>query len=85
MSVFNDLKKYKKGLLLVFLLTAVNAIGELFLPYLLSIIVDKGVATGSIDIVLRIGFIMVLVTLLTVTVRSAASYFSAKNAMGFFA
>ena len=83
MSVFNDLKKYKKGLLLVFLLTAGNAIGELFLPYLLSIIVDEGVATGSIDIVLRIGFIMVLVTLLTILVRSAASYFSAKNAMGF--
>lgn len=83
MSVFNDLKKYKKGLLLVFLLTAGNAIGELFLPYLLSIIVDQGVATGSIDIVLKIGLVMVLVTLVTMAVRSAASYFSAKNAMGF--
>lgn len=83
MSVFNDLKKYKKGLILVFLLTAGNAIGELFLPYLLSIIVDEGVATGSIDTVLQIGFLMVIITLLTVVVRSGASYFSAKNAMGF--
>src|SRR5699024_5422733 len=83
MSVFNDLKNYKKGLLLVLLLTAGNAIGELFLPYLLSVIVDEGVATGSIDIVLKIGFVMVIVTLLTIAVRSAASYFSAKNAMGF--
>src|SRR5699024_10518635 len=65
------------------LLTAGNAIGELFLPYLLSIIVDQRVATGSIDIVLKIGLVMVLVTLVTMAVRSAASYFSAKNAMGF--
>jgi ATP-binding cassette subfamily B protein len=83
MRVFTDLKKYKKGLVIVFLLTAGNAIGELFLPYLLSIIVDEGVATGSIETVLQIGFLMVIVTLLTVAVRSAASYFSAKNAMGF--
>ena len=83
MSVFYDLKKYKKGLALVFFLTAGNAIGELFLPYLLSLIVNEGVATGSIDTVLKIGLFMVVVTLLTAFVRSAASYFSAKNAMGF--
>lgn len=83
MSVFKDLKTYKKGLILVFLLTVGNAIGELLLPYLLSVIVDEGVAVGSIDTVFRIGFIMVIVTLLTAFVRSLASYFSAKNSMGF--
>lgn len=83
MSVFYDLKKYKKGLVLVFLLTAGNAIGELLLPFLLSVIVDEGVAAENIDTVLRIGFIMVIVTLITAFVRSSASYFSAKNSMGF--
>lgn len=83
MSVFNDLKTYKKGLLLVFFLTMANAMGELLLPYLLSLIVNEGVAIGAIDVVLKIGFLMVIVTLLTAIVRSSASYFSAKNAMGF--
>lgn len=83
MSVFYDLRTYKKELLTVFLLTFGNAIGELLLPYLLSLIVDRGVAIGAIDVVLRIGFIMVLVTLLTAFIRSSASYFSAKTAMGF--
>lgn len=83
MSVFTDLKKYKKGLVIVFLLTAANALGELFLPYLLSIIVNEGIASGSINTVLRVGIFMLIVTLLTATVRSSASYYSAKNAMGF--
>lgn len=83
MSVFKDLKSYKKGLLLVFFLTMTNAMGELLLPYLLSVIVNEGVAIGAIDIVLKIGFLMIIVTLLTAFVRSSASYFSAKNAMGF--
>lgn len=83
MSVFKDLKAYKKGLILVFFLTMGNAIGELLLPFLLSQIVDEGIAIGAIDVVLRIGVLMVLVTLATAFVRSSASYFSAKNAMGF--
>lgn len=83
MSVFKDLKTYKKGLLIVFFLTMGNAIGELFLPFLLSIIVDEGIAYGAIDVVLRIGFFMVIITLITAFIRSSASYFSAKNAMGF--
>lgn len=83
MSVFKDLKKYRKGLLIVFLLTFGNAIGELFLPFLLSIIVDEGIAYGETDVVLKIGLLMIIVTLITAFVRSSASYFSAKNAMGF--
>lgn len=83
MSVFKDLKTYKRGLILVFFLTMGNAIGELLLPFLLSQIVDEGIAIGAIDVVLRIGVLMVLVTLATAFVRSSASYFSAKNAMGF--
>ena len=83
MSVLKDLKTYKKGLLIVFFLTMGNAIGELFLPFLLSIIVDEGIAYGAIDVVLRIGFLMVIVTLITALFRSSASYFSAKNAIGF--
>lgn len=83
MSVFNDLKNYKKGLILVFFLTLGNAVGELLLPYLLSLIVDQGIASERIDIVLRIGLIMLLVTMVTGIVRSSASFFSARNSMGF--
>lgn len=82
-SVFKDLKTYKKGLFIVFLLTMANAIGELLLPFLLSIIVDEGIAIGAIDIVLKIDGLMLFATLVTAFVRSSASYFSTKTAMGF--
>ncbi len=83
MSVFNDLKNYKKGLILVFFLTLGNAVGELLLPYFLSLIVDEGISAGRVDIVLRIGLIMLVVAVVTGIVRSSASFFSARNSMGF--
>lgn len=83
MSIFKGLKPYRLGLILVFILTFANAIGELLLPYLLSQIVDRGVVAGSMDIVFDVGFWMVIVTLITVLVRGSASFVSARVAMGY--
>ncbi|MBU5594078.1 ABC transporter ATP-binding protein/permease [Amphibacillus sp. MSJ-3] len=83
MSVFQDLKKYKGLVTLVFFLTLGNTIGELYLPRLLSLIVDNGIAVEDVQYVFRIGGLMLLVTLLTIIVRGSASYFSAKAAMAF--
>lgn len=83
MSVFQDLKKYKGLLAIVFFLTLGNTIGELYLPRLLSLIVDNGIAVEDVQYVLKIGGIMLIVTLLTIIVRGSASFFSAKAAMAF--
>ncbi|WP_440897452.1 ABC transporter ATP-binding protein [Amphibacillus sp. Q70] len=83
MRVFQDLKKYKGLLALVFFLTLGNTIGELYLPRLLSLIVDNGIAVENVQYVLRIGGIMLIVTLLTIFVRGSASFFSAKAAMSY--
>jgi len=63
MSVFQDLKKYKGLLAIVFFLTLGNTIGELYLPRLLSLIVDNGIAVEDVQYVLKIGGIMLIVTL----------------------
>lgn len=83
MSVFKDLKTYKGLIGIVLLLTFLNTIGELLLPFLMSMIVDYGIQNQNIPYILRIGGVMLLVAFLTILVRGAAAYFSAKTSMAF--
>ncbi|AMB93997.1 ABC transporter ATP-binding protein [Aerococcus sanguinicola] len=83
MQVFAYLRAYRWRILLVILLTFGNALGELFLPKLMSTVVDQGVANGDTQLILKIGGVMLLVVLVTVLCRGSAAYHSAKATMGF--
>ena len=66
MSIYKGLNKYKIRIIVVILLTFGNALGELFLPRLMSLVIDKGVAYGDTAYVLKIGALMIVVVILTV-------------------
>ena len=55
MEIFRRLGKFKYRIALVILLTYGNALGELFLPRLMSLVVDLGVARGDTAYILRMG------------------------------
>lgn len=83
MSIYKNLKKYNLRILVVLLLTFGNALGELFLPKLMSIIVDNGVANSDTNYILKMGFVMIIVVLFTVICRASASFHSSKVTMAF--
>lgn len=83
MNVFKDLKNYKGLILIVFLLTLGNTVGELLLPFLMSMIVDNGVANENITYIVQTGLVMLVVAFLTFIVRGSAAYYSAKASMAF--
>ncbi|AYW48058.1 ABC transporter ATP-binding protein [Tetragenococcus osmophilus] len=83
MSIFKDFKRYKILILTVLILTFANTIGELLLPKMMSQIIDIGVANQNITYILRLGAVMIGVTLVTIVVRGSAAYFSAKTSMLF--
>lgn len=85
MKVFQNLKKFKWQIVFVIALTFMNALGELYLPKLMSIMIDKGVATVDFQVISKTGTIMIIVVIVTVFFRSSAAYFSAKTAMGYSA
>ena len=85
MEIFRALKKFKPQIGLVILLTFGNALGELFLPRLMSLVVDTGVAKGDTDYILKIGLIMMVVVILTVLCRGSAAYYSSKVTMAYSA
>ncbi|MBU5669926.1 ABC transporter ATP-binding protein/permease [Peptoniphilus sp. MSJ-1] len=83
MNIFKGLNKYKIRILVVILLTFGNALGELFLPRLMSLVIDKGVAYGDTNYVLRMGGVMIIVVIFTVLCRGSAAYHSSKTTMAF--
>ncbi len=65
----------------VAVLQLVQSFANLYLPTLNADIIDKGIATGDIDYIWRIGGWMLLLSLVQVAATIAAVYFGAKTAM----
>ncbi|MDQ1145868.1 ATP-binding cassette subfamily B multidrug efflux pump [Bacillus sp. SORGH_AS 510] len=77
------LKPFQLPIYLVLVLVLLQSLAELYLPTLMSDIVDKGVITGDTDYIWKIGGFMMLVAAGGMICSIAASFFSAKAASGF--
>jgi ATP-binding cassette subfamily B multidrug efflux pump len=77
------LRPYRGALLAVVALQLVGTVAMLYLPSLNADIIDRGVVTGDTGYILRVGTVMLGVTLVQVACAIAAVWFSARNAMGF--
>ncbi|MDD5018172.1 MAG: ABC transporter ATP-binding protein, partial [Eubacteriales bacterium] len=77
------LKPYKWPALLVVLLTTVQSISQLYLPNLMSDIVDKGVVKKDIALIIQTGLIMLGFALIVTVCTVIARLYSSKTAVGF--
>jgi ATP-binding cassette subfamily B protein len=77
------LRPYWRRLLAVLVLLLVQAIANLYLPTLNADIINDGVVTGDTGAILRIGAVMLAVTLVFVLAAVAGVYYGAQVAMGF--
>ncbi|MGW5669102.1 ABC transporter ATP-binding protein [Micromonospora sp. NPDC003776] len=78
-----NLRPYRRLLAAVVAFQFVGTMASLYLPSLNADIIDRGVAVGDTDQILRTGGWMLLVSLLQIACSIAAVYFGAKTAMGF--
>ena len=77
------LRPYRKQLVLVVALVLAQAMGNLFLPALNAQIIDNGVAKGDIAEILRLGAIMLVVSLVVGVISIISVYWGSKTAMAF--
>ncbi|MBT2655986.1 ABC transporter ATP-binding protein [Bacillus sp. ISL-18] len=77
------LKPFQIPIYVVLVLVLLQSLSELYLPTLMSDIVDKGVVTGDTHYIWKIGGYMLLVALGGMICSIAASFFSSKAASGF--
>ena len=77
------LRPYWRQIIVVLVLLLVQAIASLYLPTLNADIINNGVVTGDTAYILRMGGLMLLVTLVFVIASIIAVYWGSKVSMGF--
>lgn len=83
LKLFRFLKPFAAMVAGVLMLVFLQTLGDLYLPTLMSDIIDKGVMMGDTQKILSIGGLMLLVTAGSVVCAITASYLSSRAAMGF--
>ncbi|WP_431678482.1 ABC transporter ATP-binding protein [Kitasatospora sp. KL5] len=73
---------YRQPILLLVLLQLVSTLGALYLPTLNADIIDNGVIKGDTGYILRIGGVMIVVSLAQAVCSIIAVYYGARTAMG---
>lgn len=81
-KLLKNLSVYKWMIVGIFVLVFVQSMSDLFLPTLMSDIIDKGVVVGDTPYIWKIGGWMLLVAAIGAAASVIASYFSSKAAMG---
>ncbi|WP_319459009.1 ABC transporter ATP-binding protein [Micromonospora sp. RTP1Z1] len=79
----HHLRPYRRLLTAVVALQFVGTMASLYLPSLNADIIDRGVALGDTDQIMRTGGWMLVVSLLQIACSIAAVYLGARTAMGF--
>ncbi|MEK4513206.1 ABC transporter ATP-binding protein [Paenibacillus anaericanus] len=83
LKLFRNLKPYRLLVIAVLVLVFFQSLSELYLPTLMSDIIDTGVVKGDTAYIWNIGIFMLLVALGGMVCSIGASYFSSKAASGF--
>jgi len=83
LKLFRYLKKYKWQVLIVVLLTTVQSLAQLYLPNLMSDIVNKGIVGQDIALIIQIGLQMLGVSLLAISATIVSQLFATRTAVGF--
>lgn len=79
------MKKYTRYAILCPILVIFEVIADIVIPYLMSLIVDVGIANRDISYVVKVGFLMILAALLGMTFGIISSHYGATAGYGFSA
>lgn len=81
-KLLKHLSTYKWMVVGIFALIFIQSMSSLYLPTLMSDIIDKGVVVGDIPYIWKIGGFMLVVSALGAVASIVASYYSSKAAVG---
>src|SRR5262245_45657046 len=83
LKLFRFLTPYRGYVAMVLVLALAQSVGALLPPRLMADIVDRGIVHGDQGVILRVGGLMLLMSIVATLCAIAGSYFSARVATGF--
>lgn len=84
-TLSKSIRQYKKLSLLSPLFVIGEVVIEMLIPYLVGILIDKGIMKGDMAYINKWGLILFIITIVSLVLGASASYVSAHAAAGFAA
>ena len=81
--LFRYLKPYRGLIVVVLILAFLQSLANLYLPTLMADIVDTGIVQGDTNYIMRVGGLMLLITLGGVVCAIFGAFFAARISVGF--
>jgi len=82
-KLYKYIKPFTWSIVAVVILVFLQTLSELYLPTLMSDIVDTGIVKGDIGYIIRIGAYMLIITALGTVCSIAVSFLASRTAVGF--
>lgn len=82
-TLMTQVKQYKKDSILCPIFVILEVIMEVIIPFLMASIIDKGVESGNMMHVIKIGGIMIVMAMLSLTFGTLAGKYAASASTGF--
>lgn len=84
-TVLHQLGRYKKDTVICILMTTLEVIMDILLPFITAIIIDRGLEASNMSVVLRYGILMVVMAFLGLVFGAGAGKYAASASSGFAA
>ena len=82
-TLLAQVKEYKKAAILTPMLVVIEVILEVAIPFLMSMIIDKGINNNDMDAVIKIGIMMLIASFVSLSAGGLAGKYAAKASTGF--
>ena len=83
LKILKYLAPYRRSVILVLALTFMQAMSTLYLPQLMSNIVDVGILHGNVHYIVRVGLVMLVVTMMGGLAAIGGSLFASRASAGY--
>lgn len=82
-TLLAEIKEYKRDAILAPILVVIEVVLEVSIPFLMSIIIDRGVQNGDLNLVIMLGGAMIFVAFAALLAGAMAGRFAARASAGF--
>lgn len=82
-TLLAQIKEYKKVTILTPITVIIEVILEVMIPFLMSMIIDRGISVNNMNAVIKIGVLMLIASFLSLTAGALAGKYAAKASTGF--
>ncbi|KZL36460.1 ABC transporter ATP-binding protein, partial [Secundilactobacillus collinoides] len=82
-TLMQSIREYKRMTIISPILVVAEAAIETFIPFLMAAIIDQGIRPGNLNLVVRVGLLLLVMALFSLVMGAGASWVSSQAAAGY--